>query len=320
MGASMKQKSQFDRIVALSPITNAVLQNCIDLAQSQGDHRDVQILNNYGTQSLKQSLERMDVHIFIDHPLILINDLFKVDSLRENFDEQLFCQNLQWISRRLTSKQGTDSEFNSATWVYDYPERHLSEYLGADLPLDRQQRSREVTQLAQYCGGIKGISPETFEDVISVLIRYGLDDGWKHMATELVQKVELYFTDLQHYFPQHDEFRNRAIRINELNDPTANNLNEREVLIDGAIQLIKVLSATSNGKSQIFASYYKNMLDLTLKTSTRLLDAAASGRAYESRMTKEFEDFNLLKTLIAKRTEEIRIKNLLIEELIRKNK
>jgi hypothetical protein len=319
MGALVKRKFEFDRIVALSPITNAVLQNCIDLAQSQGDHRDVQILNNQGTVSLMKSLERMDIQIFVDHPLIFINDLYKIDSLRENFNEQMFCQNLQWISNRLATKQVANSEFSSTTWVYDYPERHLSEYLGTDLPLDRQQRSREITHLAHYCCGIQGIQLETLECVISVLIKYGLDTGWKHIATELLHKVEPYFTNLRHWFPQHDEFRQKAIQINELNDPTANELNEKDVLVDGALQLMKVLSMTSNGNTQVFASYYKNMLGLTLETSTRLLDAAASARAFEARMAKEFEDLNQLKMLVAKRTEEIRIKNLLIQELIRKS-
>lgn len=316
----MNQNFEFDRIVAPSPVTNAVLKNCIDLAQSQGKLNEFEVLRNVGTRSLKRSLERMDVQIFVDDPLLLINDLYKIDFLRQDFDEQQFVENLRWISNRLKSKQGMNSAISSTTWVFDYPERHFSNYVGTALPLGRQYRSRQISALIESLVQNQSLSNDSLDDVISVFLMYGLDDGWKQMPIELLQETESYFVELNIHFPQHEEFREKAFQINNRIPTNVAMLDERTVLIEGAIEMLKVLSLTSHGNTQSFASYYKNMLNLTLETSTKLLDEAASSSAFKFRVEKELAEIPMLKNQIKKKNDEIITKNLLLESLIKRRR
>lgn len=320
MGSLVNQSFEFDRIVAPSPVTNAVLNNCVDLAQSQGKLNEIEVLRNVGTRSLMRSLERMDVQIFVDDPLLLINDLYKIDLLRQDFDEQLFVENLRWISNRLMSKQEMNSTISSTTWVFDYPERHLSKYVGTALPLDRQYRSRQISALIESLVQNQSLSNDSLDDAISVLLMYGLDDGWKKMPIELLHETESYFVELNSHFPQHEEFREKAFQINDQKPTNLEMSSERTVLIEGAIEMLKVLSLTSNGNTQSFASYYKNMLNLTLETSTKLLDEAASSSAFKFRVEKELAEIPMLKNQIKKKNDEIITKNLLLESLIKRRR
>ncbi len=304
----MTRHYEFDRIVALSPVTNAVLKNCVDLAQSQGNLNEIEVLNNIGTQSLKLSLERMDVHIFVDDPLLFINDLFKTDSLRKNFDEKSFRKDLKWIADRLMSKQAKNKQAFPSTWVFDYPERHLSEYLGFDLPLDRQQRSRQISHLIYGLTLNQAIPDDSLDDAITVLLLYGLDEGWKHMDTDVIHETESYFVQLNSKFPNHEEFRNRALQINERTSADLDHLDEREVLVDGVLEMLKLIAKSGHSNKQKFASFYKDLLDLTLETSTKLLDAAAS--------TRDRQHFGSISTK-SELENEIDVKNQIIEHLIR---
>lgn len=304
----MTRHYEFDRIVALSPVTNAVLKNCVDLAQSQGNLNEIEVLNNIGTQSLKLSLERMDVHIFVDDPLLLINDLFKTDSLRKNFDEKSFRKDLKWIADRLMSKQAKNKQTFPSTWVFDYPERHLSEYVGFDLPLDRQQRSRQLSTVINSLALNQAIPEDSLDDAISVLLLYGLDEGWKYMDADVIHETESYFIQLNPKFPNHEEFRNRALQINERTRADFGHLDEREVLVDGVLEMLKLIAKSGHSNKQKFASFYKDLLDLTLETSTKLLDAAAS--------TKDRQHFGSTSTN-SELKNEIDVKNQIIEHLIR---
>jgi hypothetical protein len=316
MGTLVKPNIEFDRIVALSPVTNAVLQNCIDLAQSQGNLHEIEVLKNVGTQSLKRSLERMDVQIFVDDPLLFVNDLYKTDLLRKDFNEDLFCRDMKWIADRLMSKQALASQIPMTTWVFDYPERHLSNYVGIDLPLDRQQRSRQISEVIEFLALKKAISDDLIDNAISVLLVYGLDDGWKPIDENLLHQIETEFALFYQYFPLHDEFRKRALRINQQKFSKVEIAAETDVLVNGTLDMIRVLSNTSHSNTQQFASYYKNMLDLTLETSTRLLDAAASSRAAEHFFAKELAELPRLNAHVSKLTEELEVKNRLLEALI----
>jgi hypothetical protein len=316
MGALVMRHYEFDRIVALSPVTNAVLKNCIDLAQSQENLQEIEVLRNIGTQSLKRSLERMDVHIFVDDPLLFINDLFKTDSLRKNFDENSFCKDMKWIADRLISKQAKKIQTTAMTWVFDYPERHLSSYVGIDLPLDRQQRSRQISTAIEYLSLNRAIPDDSLDDAVSVSLLYGLDEGWKQMNKEIIHETESYFVQLNTKFPLHDEFREKALQINERKASNLEGPSERMVLVDGVLEMLKVLASTSHRNTQQFASHFKHMLDLTLETSTTLLDAAASGKITSHQSETVMAELTRVKALLSKQSDEIAIKNSLLEALI----
>lgn len=313
MGTLVNRNFEFDRIVALSPVTNAVLKNCVDLAKSQGNLHQIEVLKNVGTQSLKQSLERMDVQIFVDDPLLFVNDLYKTDLLRKDFNDDLFCRDMKWISDRLMSKQALASQIHTTTWVFDYPERHLSNYVGIDLPLDRQQRSRQISEVIEYLALKEAIASDLIDDAISVLLVYGLDDGWKPLDEDLIHQIETYFAQFNQYFPLHDEFRKRALQINQQKFPKVEIAAETDVLVKGTLDMLRVLSNTSHSNTQQFASYYKNILDLTLSTSTRMLEIAAIQGGIESNNSGAISQLN---ERLENMCREIEIKSLLIERLL----
>ncbi len=313
----MNRNFEFDRIVALSPVTNAVLKNCVDLAKSQGNLHQIEVLKNVGTQSLKQSLERMDVQIFVDDPLLFVNDLYKTDLLRKDFNDDLFCRDMKWISDRLMSKQALASQIPTTTWVFDYPERHLSNYVGIDLPLDRQQRSRQISEVIEYLALKEAIASDLIDDAISVLLVYGLDEGWKPLDEDLLHQIEICFAQLNQYFPHHDEFRKRALQINEQRVSNVGTSKEMDVLVDGVLEMLKILATTSQSNTQQFSSYYKHMLDLTLETSTKLLDAAALGVLSSHGYEKVQADLPRLNGLVSMQAKEIEIKNSLLERLLK---
>lgn len=312
----MSSNYKFDRIVALSPITNAILRNCIDLAQAQNDLKDIEVLQNIGTASLMHSLERMDVQIFVDDPLLFINDLYKIDLLSGNLNENRFRKGMKWIAERLFSEQVTKTDTLPLTWVFDYPERHLSTYVGVELPLERQQRSQEITETIHFLLANQEVPQELLDQVIAVLLKYGLDDGWRQIPSNLLGDTESYFAILHQHFPQHEELKKKAIEVNNQNIHTKNSHSDRTVLINGALEMLNLLSKTSHGNTQMFASHYKNMLNLTLETSTKLLDAAASSQSLSFQFENLWAENSSLKEIIAKKNEEVGIKNLLIQNLI----
>ena len=285
----MSRVFQMDRIVALSPVTNAVLKNSVALQNTVAGQTEIEVLDNLGSASLIASLKRNDVHLFVDEPLLFINDLFKIDQLIGDRDLETFMERLEWIATRLQHQIDSQKDEVTISWVYDYPERHLGQFLGAALPLDCQTRSSELSEMLLYLFTISSVVAEHKETLLRVYLNYGLDSGWQVMPEKLFALSNDVFSKIGEFFPNHSVFESNAISINSNSVTNIRQSQIETILVEGALGAVRLLDQIDLSRGQEYASFYKEMLNRTLQTSTFLLDSAAGSQAAIDRK-EDFEE------------------------------
>ncbi len=277
-----------DRIVALSPITNAVLKNSIALQNAVVGQIEIEVLDNLGSASLIASLKRNDVHLFIDEPLLFINDLFKIDQLIGDRDIETFIERLEWIATRLQHQIDSQEDEVTISWVYDYPERHLGQFLGTSLPIDRQTRSVEFSEMLLYLLAVSSVAAEHKDTLLRVYLNYGLDNGWQVMPKQLFTLSNKLFSTFRGFFPNHSVFETNARSLNLAPAKNTEQSQSETILLSGALECVRLLNQIDLSRGQKYVSYYKYMLDRTLETTTSLLDSASESMAEGQK--EEFEE------------------------------
>ena len=275
----MSREFHTDRIVALSPVTNAVLKNSIALQNAVAGQREIEVLDNLGSASLIASLKRNDVHLFVDEPLLFINDLYKIDQLIGDRDIETFIGRLEWIATRLQHQIDSQKDEVTISWVYDYPERHLGQFLGTTLPLDRQTRSSELGEMLLYLLTISSVVAEHKETLLRVYLNYGLDSGWQVMPAQFFTLSKNLFSKIEENFPNHSVFKSNAFSTNSNSASNVEKPLSETILMGGALECVRLLDQFDLSRGQEYANFYKEMLNRTLQTSTILLDSAAGSQA-----------------------------------------
>lgn len=275
----MSREFHTDRIVALSPVTNAVLKNSIALQNAVAGQREIEVLDNLGSASLIASLKRNDVHLFVDEPLLFINDLYKIDQLIGDRDIETFIGRLEWIATRLQHQIDSQKDEVTISWVYDYPERHLGQFLGTTLPLDRQTRSSELGEMLLYLLTISSVVAEHKETLLRVYLNYGLDSGWQVMPAQFFTLSKNLFSKIEENFPNHSVFKSNAFSTNSNSASNVEKPLNETILMGGALECVRLLDQFDLSRGQEYANFYKEMLNRTLQTSTILLDSAAGSQA-----------------------------------------
>ena len=275
----MSRECHTDRIVALSPVTNAVLKNSIALQNAVAGQREIEVLDNLGSASLIASLKRNDVHLFVDEPLLFINDLYKIDQLIGDRDIETFIGRLEWIATRLQHQIDSQKDEVTISWVYDYPERHLGQFLGTTLPLDRQTRSSELGEMLLYLLTISSVVAEHKETLLRVYLNYGLDSGWQVMPAQFFTLSKNLFSKIEENFPNHSVFKSNAFSTNSNSASNVEKPLSETILMGGALECVRLLDQFDLSRGQEYANFYKEMLNRTLQTSTILLDSAAGSQA-----------------------------------------
>ena len=155
----------------------------------------------------------------------------------------------------------------------------LGQFLGAALPLDCQTRSSELSEMLLYLFTISSVVVDHKDTLLRVYLNYGLDNGWQVMPEQLFTLSNNVFSKIGEFFPNHSVFESNAISINSNSVTDMKQSQIETILLEGALGTVRLLDQIDLSRGQEYASFYKEMLNRTLQTSTILLDSAAVSQA-----------------------------------------